>query len=69
MNGWITLNINHSGLLFSGTVPEEARHQFLGNLLSLLAANSLNLRGCEGNALSQSYSINSKPITEQKGVK
>lgn len=49
--------------MFSTTALEEIS---LGNSVSLLAVNSLNSRGCEGNALPQSYSINSKPITQLK---
>lgn len=64
MTIWIGyIKIKHNSLLFSATALEEVS---LGNSVSLLAVNSLNLRGCEGNALPQSYSINSKPITQLK---
>lgn len=46
------IKIKHNSLLFSATALEEVS---LGNSVSLLAVNSLNLRGCEGNALPQSY--------------
>lgn len=64
LNRWIDyIKIKHNSLLFSTTALEEVS---LGNSVSLLAVNSLNSRGCEGNALPQSYSINSKPITQLK---